>query len=131
MVVMPPHHETSQARPGKKTVLVKDQLFRFEDPWGMSMSDKLQFLPLKDELLFLDRWKMYSHISHASAFSVWPRWVDPAPRFDSIQCLALVANVAAKFLNRPFDSTKFLETAWTLLGSVPEKSGVDPQPPRA
>lgn len=88
-------------------IRVEDKAFRFNDPWKLSMSQKVQYLHLKDSAYFLDRWKMYSHISHASAFSIWPRWMDPIPRFDATQCLSVIAKCIARFLDVPFDSESF------------------------
>jgi hypothetical protein len=97
-------HESSEF------ISVEDRAFRFDDPWKLSMSKKVEYLPLKSATYFLDRWKMYSHISHASAFSIWPKWMDPIPRFDAAQCLLILAKCIAGFLGVSFDvENKFLK----------------------
>lgn len=102
-----------------KAVSVTEGGFRFDDPWQMGMLDKAKCLPLSDEAYFLDRWKMYAHISHASAFSIWFRWIDPVPRFDAVECLAIVGGMAAELVSMPFDPKSFRETTWKLSQAKP------------
>ena len=92
-----------------EAVLVEDTEFMFDDPWGLSMREKLRFLSVSDVNLFLGQWTMYSHVCHASAFSVWPTWIDPRPHVDAIQCLGVTALMVAKAIGKSFDRKKFID----------------------
>lgn len=94
------------------SISVSNQAFLFEDPWGLSMAKKLKFIPTSDPEFFLDRWKMYSHVAHASAFSIWPKWMHPVPIHDAIQSLALLIKVVCHFIDCEFDSKAFMNKAW-------------------
>ncbi len=93
----------------KESVKLENEHFHFEDPWEMSMYDKLQFIEASNPKVFLSRWSMYSQISHASSFSIWPMWVDPVPHFDAIQCISLIFNHEFKYHNIVFDKNRFMD----------------------
>ena len=94
------------------SISVSNQAFLFEDPWGLSMAKKLEFIPTSAPEVFLDRWKMYSYIAHASAFSLWPTWMYPVLIHDAIQSLSLLIKVVGRFIDYEFDSKSFMEKAW-------------------
>lgn len=94
------------------SISISHQSFIFDDPWGMSMAEKVKAIPAIDREYFLDRWKMYSHIAHASAFSLWPAWMYPIPLHDAIQCLAILLRVVSNYIGHNFDSRTFIDQAW-------------------
>lgn len=94
------------------SISVSNQAFLFEDPWGLSMAKKLEFIPTSNPEFFLDRWKMYSYVAHASAFSLWPTWMHPVPIHDAVQSLCLLIKVVGRFIDYEFDSKAFVEKAW-------------------
>jgi hypothetical protein len=100
--------------------------FIFDDPWNLKMSDKVEFLPISDKQLFLEQWKIYSHISHASSFSIWPKWIQPIPIHDSLQCLSIIMRIVSVFLGRDFDANLFLEDAWKCLGDKKSSKPTSP-----
>lgn len=94
------------------SISVSNRAFLFEDPWGLSMAKKVALIPTSNPEFFLDRWKMYSYVAHASAFSLWPKWMYPVPIHDAIQSLSLLLQVVCRFIDYEFDSKSFIEKVW-------------------
>lgn len=97
------------------SVKLENEQFQFDDPWGLTMYEKLQYINTLNPDIFLSRWRMYSQISHASSFSLWPTWIDPVPHFDAIQCLTMILNTEYKFHGLDFNCKKFQETIYQLM----------------
>lgn len=103
--------------PSEYSVPIKDNRFLFEDPWGLNISQKVKLMPLGDPNRFLEQWKLYSHIAHASAFSLTPTWIEPVPINDAIQVYSLLLKVISDFLGFEFNERKFLENSFSLIYS--------------
>lgn len=88
-------------------VKFEEEHFQFDDPFEMTMYKKLAFIGASKPRVFLSQWKMYSHISHASPFSLWPLWIEPVPHFDAIQCLSIILSTESKHQGLEFDGKLF------------------------
>jgi hypothetical protein len=93
----------------RKSVKLENEHFQFSDPWGLTMFDKMKFIKTSNKKVFLSRWRMYSQISHASSFSIWPMWFDPVPHFDAIQCLSIIYRTEYEYHGKIFDTNLFCE----------------------
>lgn len=111
----PKYSRETQSEEFINSVAIGNQAFLFEDPWQLTMAKKAQYVPTSDKDVFLERWKMYSHISHASAFSIFPTWMYPVPIHDALQAISCLYSVICDFLSHEYDSGDFLKGAWSLI----------------
>ena len=119
----PKYNQTEGKEKLVDSISVSNPAFLFEDPWGLSMAKKVALIPTSDPELFLDRWKMYSYVAHASAFSLWPTWMYPVPIHDAIQSLSLLLKVVGRFIDYEFDSKSFIEKAWLHIEEDQKRAG--------
>lgn len=96
-------------------IKLENEHFSFDDPWGLTMFQKMQYIDLSDSSVFLSRWRMYSQIAHASSFSFWPMWIDPVPVTDAVQCISILFKTAYKELNIEFDTNNFTDSLFDLI----------------
>ena len=97
------------------SVPVSDDKFLFEDPWGLTIRKKIELMPLGNPSRFLEQWKLYSHIAHASAFSLWPKWIEPVPVNDAIQAFSVLLKVVSDFLKLDFNMKEFIDNSFVLI----------------
>jgi hypothetical protein len=91
----------------KKSVKLENEHFQFSDPWGLTMFEKMKYIKTSNPEVFLSRWRMYSQISHASAFTLWPMWIDPVPHFEAIQCLSIIFSTEYEYHGKKIDGNLF------------------------
>lgn len=91
----------------KESVKIENEHFQFNDPWGLTMFEKMKFIKTSHPDVFLSRWRMYSQIAHASSFSLWPMWIDPIPHHDAIQCISIIFQAEYDHLRKEFDGKYF------------------------
>lgn len=99
----------------KDSIKLESTAFKFHDPWAMSFVQKCDLIDVKYRAYVLNRWKMYTQISHASSFSLWPTWIDPEPIYDAIHCLALILKGSYNHFNAPFNEKIFITTQFNQL----------------
>lgn len=93
----------------KESVKLENEHFQFNDPWGLTMFEKMKYIRTSHPDVFLSRWRMYSQIAHASSFSLWPMWTDPIPYHDAVQCVSIIFETEYEYLGKEFNGSFFLE----------------------
>lgn len=97
------------------SIPISEAAFLFEDPWGLSVAKKLRYMPLDNAERFLEQWKIYSHISHASAFSLTPTWMEPVPVNDAVQAYGVLLSVVSNYVGIDFSAKKFIDDFFCLI----------------